>query len=828
MTSFALKADGTVWGWGYNKYNYQLGYTAGLDINLPVKINISGVADIASGGEHVLALKGDGSVWAWGLNWAGHLGNGSGLISPLPVQSLFSQRPESYTMISGGQQHSFALKPGAGGTVRAWGANPFGQLGDGTFSDSHSPVLVKSLTDVKTIASDGGAFHTVALKSDGLVWAWGLNVYGQLGDGTTVNSPSPKQVAGLDGVSSVAEGYMHTLALINGGIRAWGWNEHGQLGSNSDANSPLPVSVSGLNDVKFISGGSRHSLAVRSNGTVWAWGWNEHGQLGDNSAVDKRIPVQVFGLEGVKVVSGGVWFSLALKADGTVWAWGSNAGGQLGDGTGINSLVPVQVSGLDNVRIIAAGADHSLALKADGTVWAWGHNAYGQLGDGTLVTRFSPIQVSDLTNVVVIGCGVENSFAIKADGTVWAWGYNNRGQLGDGTTVMRTHPVQLANDNCAVSATTGSNITVVPIDPATEQTPVTVTFTNVTGGGIVSVNSYSSSVLPANFRLSTLQSYSVTTTAEYNGYIDICIKYDQPPVGVNESYLRLWHYWDVNLAAGKLPGVDPYFDYSKSGWENVTKAGSPDTTNHVICGTVTCLSPFIIGMPIAITGPTAPVPVSTQTTLSAPYNGETSAEWDFGDGTLEPGTISGDTWIGAHTYSTPGTYSIRLSLVDAGGALVGQAEYRIVIYDSSGGFVTGGGWIDSPAGALSAHPDLAGKANFSFEAKYQKKTTTPSGNLEFQFKEGGLTFKAKAIDWLVVAGAKAQFKGTGTINGAGSYRFLITVIDGDVPGGGGSDLFRIRIWDAAGGGLIYDNEVGKDENGDPATVIAAGSIVIHK
>lgn len=881
LFSTALKDDGTAWAWGSN-YNGQLGDGSTLYKTIPVQVkDLYGVISISAGYKHCLAQRTDGTVWAWGSAEIGALGDGTyityrvvpcivpgfketkdiiagfmfsialradgtvwawgGPNSPgiygngagdwfsfVPRQLQFSFDPKGYSMISGGQQHSFALKPGAIGTVRAWGSNSLGQLGNGTTVDSHSPILVTGLKNVKSIASDGGAFHSVALRPDGLIWAWGLNLYGQLGDGTNANSLAPKQVIAINSVRSVAEGYLHTLALVDGAVQSWGWNQHGQLGTDNTIDYAFPVSVSGLNKVKSISGGSRHSLALKSDGTVWAWGWNEYGQLGDNSVLDKSSPVQVAGLSDAAAVSGGVWFSLALEADGTIWAWGSNASGQLGNGTGADSLIPVRASGLDKVKAVAAGADHSLALKADGTVWTWGHNGYGQLGDGTLVTRFSPVRVSDLTDVMAIACGVENSFAIKADGTIWAWGYNNSGQLGDGTTVSRTRPVQILNDNCSVSVAMGSYVTVTPTDPATGNTPVTLEFENVSSAGTVSVNSYNSSAIPVNFRLaSPLKSYSVTTTAEYNGNIDICIHYEEL-VGIDESGLRLLHYWDANVAAGKLPGVDPNFDYAQSGWEDVTKTGSPDTLNNVICGTVTCLSPFIIGMPISITGPTAPVRVNNQISLSAPHNGEASAEWDFGDATVEPSVLSGDTWTGAHMYSAAGAYVIRLTLFDANGTLIGQAEYRTAIYDPSGAFITGGGWIDSPAGACLARPDTTGKANFSFEAKYQKDASVPSGNLEFQFKEGDLNFKAKVIDWLAVAGAKARFEGAGTINGKGSYRFMAVAIDGEIEGGGGLDKFRIRIWDAAGGGLIYDNEVGKDENGDPTTVIGGGSLVIHE
>ena len=151
------------------------------------------------------------------------------------------------------------------------------------------------------------------------------------------------------------------------------------------------------------------------------------------------------------------------------------------------------------------------------------------------------------------------------------------------------------------------------------------------------------------------------------------------------------------------------------------------------------------------------------------------------------------------------------------------------MYDPSAGFATGGGWITSPAGAYAPDPALAGKASFGFVAKYLKGATNPSGNTEFQFQEGNLAFQSTSYQWLVVAGAKAQFKGEGAINGSASvYGFLLTAIDGQLYGGGGADRFRLKIWDKSTDAVIYDNQRGAAEDGDAATLLGGGSIVIHK
>jgi hypothetical protein len=180
-------------------------------------------------------------------------------------------------------------------------------------------------------------------------------------------------------------------------------------------------------------------------------------------------------------------------------------------------------------------------------------------------------------------------------------------------------------------------------------------------------------------------------------------------------------------------------------------------------------------------------------------------------------------------YANPDILSIKIKASDAAGYIALSEPLLLVIYDPSGGFVTGGGWIVSPAGAYIKDPSLAGKANFGFVSKYQKNANVPTGETEFQFTVGGLNFHSGSYEWLVVSGPKAQFKGTGTVNGQGNYGFMLTAIDGALNGGGGSDKFRIKIWNkAANDALVYDNQQNLADSADPTTIIGGGSIIIHK
>jgi hypothetical protein len=182
---------------------------------------------------------------------------------------------------------------------------------------------------------------------------------------------------------------------------------------------------------------------------------------------------------------------------------------------------------------------------------------------------------------------------------------------------------------------------------------------------------------------------------------------------------------------------------------------------------------------------------------------------------------------GSHTYTTDGVFTVTLTVTDKAGAQGVSSFQYVVIYDPSVGFVTGGGWITSPPGAYPANPALTGKANFGFVSKYQKGATVPSGDTQFQFQTAGFDFRSTSYDWLVVAGAKAQYKGSGTVNGSGNDGFMLTAIDGELPGGGGVDKFRIKVWDKANGTILYDNQSGSSDTADPTTAIGGGDIVIH-
>jgi alpha-tubulin suppressor-like RCC1 family protein len=335
--SARLKQDGTVWAWGRNDYG-QLGDGTTARRTSPVQVpGLTGVVAL-SARDHTVALRQDGTVWAWGYNGQGQLGDGTTThrTSPAQVPGL-----SGVTALAAGAVHALALRQD--GTVWAWGNNRYGQLGDGTFTDRTSPVQVPGLSGVTALAA--GTYHTLALRQDGTIWAWGHNHYGQLGDGTNTNNrASPVQVQGLSGVTALAAGDRHTVALRQDGtVWAWGDNSLGQLGDGTNTPPTSPVQVQGLSGVTALAANGLHTVALRQDGTVWAWGFNFSGQLGDGTTTDRTSPVQVPGLSGVTALAAGGSHTLALRQDGTVWAWGNNGQGQLGDGTTSSRFSPGQV-----------------------------------------------------------------------------------------------------------------------------------------------------------------------------------------------------------------------------------------------------------------------------------------------------------------------------------------------------------------------------------------------------------------------------------------------------------------------------------------------------
>ena len=344
----------------------------------------------------------------------------------------------------------------ADGTVRCWGDDSKGQLGDGTEPASTIPVEVAGITTAKAVAT--GAQFSCALLGDGTVRCWGSNDAGQLGDGPGADGgPTPVPVTGITDATAIAAGWSHACVLSGDGkVQCWGDNDYGELGDGTTDDSPAPVVVSGITSATAIAAGPYATCAVLREGGVRCWGQNDHGQLGNGITVDSSIPVAVSGIATATSVAVGYGHACALLEDDTVRCWGDDYWGQLGDGIDLGSptdvrlapvdrLAPVAVTGLASATSIAAGSNHACAVLADGTVRCWGNGNYGELGDGTGDGSSVPVQARGVTTATGVAAGGDmagaHTCALLRDGTVTCWGMNGSGQLGDGTTIGRSAPV---------------------------------------------------------------------------------------------------------------------------------------------------------------------------------------------------------------------------------------------------------------------------------------------------------------------------------------------------------------------------------------------------
>lgn len=356
----------------------------------------------------VSAAPAAGAVWSWGHDGEGGLGDGAvagevGCSTNCAPTAAPTNGATDFTAISAGGSHSLGLT--TAGTVYAWGSDTNGALGDGTVGGGSrpTPTAITGVAGQVFIAVSAGEEFSLALASDGRVWAWGFDGYGALGDGT------------------------------RGGLRA----------------TPAPIAAPSGTVFTAISAGTQHALALASNGVVWSWGYDADGELGDGAAGGEEecgrnctaTPAMVVMPSGVTftAVEAGYGHSLALASDGKVWSWGRDASGALGDGTvGDDNPTPTEIAMPSGVTFaaVAAGSSHSLALATDGSVWSWGGNGSGELGDGTTGNNNpTPTQVAALSGKTfkAVDGGGNVSLALTTDGKVWSWGRDTGGGLGDGT-----------------------------------------------------------------------------------------------------------------------------------------------------------------------------------------------------------------------------------------------------------------------------------------------------------------------------------------------------------------------------------------------------------
>ncbi len=776
--ALALRSDSSVVAWGYGSNG---------QCNVPTPN--TGFVAVAGGYYHSLGLKSDGTIATWG--------------------STYPPSPNTdFVAIAAGMYHSLGLK--SDGSIVAWGQDTYGQC-----------TVPSPNADFVAIAA--GSYHSLGLKSDGSIVAWGQDTYGQC----TVPAPN-------SGFSAIAGGAHHSLAIASdGGLLAWGEDNYGQC------NAP----ISGVPNTDFLAiaaGGETasqaHTLGLKSDGTIAAWGYNGYGQCAVPSPNADFV-----------AIAAGSYHSLGLKSDGALAAWGSNSYGQC--------TLPEPNSSFAK---IAAGDNFSLGLKFDATIEAWGNNSYGQctvpepnagfiavaaghghgLGlksDGSIVAwgqnNYNQCVIpSPNAGFVAIAAGWYHSLGLKGDGTIVVWGDNTYGQ----------HSVPSPNSGFASLAGGSyhclglkSDGTIVAWGQNTYG-ECTVPLPNASFGAVAAADGYSLALRVSNQPPAVTVDEGVLNVSEgalacNSGAVsdpdgDVVVLDASVGTVVNNGDGT----WSWNLLAADGPAVGQTITITG----NDGKGGRAVATFEL---TVANIAPIMSSVEV----PLDPIGLSEQPIRgSATFTDPAGAAdepfactFDYGDGSGPvAGTVDGTTCTGPdHSYTCAGVYTVAATVADKDdGVGSATATTYLVIYDPSAGCVTGGGWIDSPPGAYPAHPDLGGRANFGFVSKYKRGQSQPDGDTEFQFHAGDLNFHSTSYDWLVIAGPHAKYKGSGEINGAGDYAFMLTATDAEVHGGGDTDLFRIKIWEKnADETVVYDNKIGEGDDSYAGTALGGGQIKIH-
>jgi alpha-tubulin suppressor-like RCC1 family protein len=392
-----------------------------------------GLPALAAGGPYPL------SVWQDNRNNATAMSDIYGTMIDASHKTTVAMGGDGRKWISvaAGYDHSLAIRND--GTLWAWGYNLFGELGIDDTTQRNTPVQVGS--DKNWVAITAGNSCSLGIRTDGSLWAWGDNSYGRLGLGDSIERHTPTQVGSDKNWLTVSAGLQGSILAIrsDGTLWAWGRNFFHQLGLGDTNEITTPTRVGNESNWLTVKVGFGHTLGIRTDHSLWAWGWNAFGQMGRGNTIDSNVPVQI-GTGNWLTVDAGNFHSLGIQTNGSLWAWGSNDYGQVGLPDVYDRLSPVPIDSSSPWKTVEAGGEFSLGLRSDHTLWAWGRNESSQLGMGNYVERYFPEQVSQWDDWVTVAAGNSHSLGIRADGSLWAWGWNGRGQLGLGDSTNRNVP----------------------------------------------------------------------------------------------------------------------------------------------------------------------------------------------------------------------------------------------------------------------------------------------------------------------------------------------------------------------------------------------------
>lgn len=465
----AIRSDGGLFTWGFNASG-QLGDGTVVAKSSPVQIGTSSWIAVGCSGANTHAVKLGGTLWGWGIGTLGRIGNNTGLGYSSPVQI---GTDTDYSDIQGGLLRTWASK--TSNMFQCWGDNTGNMLGLNTNATKilTMPVVVTfanynlstpvpiSFTGspswklVSMSGGNGGAGHVLAIRSDNLLFAWGSNSYGEIGDGTIIRKNSPVQIGTSSWtVVSASQNTSHAIRS-DGALFAWGRNTLNALGDNTSSNRSSPVAILAGSSFVAVKSSYLNTYAISSVGNMYGWGQGTNGAIGDNTAVTKSAPVQIGTGFTWLDISTGQYSAYALRSDFKMFAWGLGTSGQLGDGTIVSKSSPVQI-GTSSWTSVGGGGNiagaktdggswlgtFGSAIRSDGGLFTWGLNTSGQLGNNSVTATSSPVQIGT-SSWTAVRRGGSFVMALRTDNTLWAWGGNQYGQLGDGTIVNKSTPVQI-------------------------------------------------------------------------------------------------------------------------------------------------------------------------------------------------------------------------------------------------------------------------------------------------------------------------------------------------------------------------------------------------
>ena len=455
--SAAITIEGYIYTWGNNSSG-QLGTGNTTNASTPYRIpnNGAGFISVSAGTKSTMAIKNDGTLWGWGTNIYGQLGVESSATTLTYLSPVQIGNGTTWLSVTAGQDGYLAIK--SDGTLWAWGYNYYGQTGTGSRDGVYTPRQVGS--DRWSVVS-AGANHAAGIKKDGSLWSWGYNYYGQIGNGTMVNSSVPVQIRVGSTWKDVSAGNVHTLGVqADGTLWSWGFGANSQLGYVATAYT-TPKQVGTDKQWSGVAAGYYTSLATRNDGSTWGWGTGTFGVYAATRTITEPTLLAVYDwlqVSNGNSLSAGSEQLLVLKNNRSyIWGAGKNDKGQLGNSNATYSDILQQLHTGDFTVLSAGVYNHTAAIKADGSLWTWGRNDNGQLGDESSTTSTEPIHVQNGKYFTDVAAGSDTTAAIQTDGSLWTWGLGTLGQLGNGKMDTNFKAVKVGDDYDWLSVAAGQD-----------------------------------------------------------------------------------------------------------------------------------------------------------------------------------------------------------------------------------------------------------------------------------------------------------------------------------------------------------------------------------